>query len=82
MSIEFPTEAATCAHTAPAFGCQGCIDRDREAAIIDFWTNTPRPRCERHGAMMVATGDRRGMVITYECGEDEDCESFEEVPVR
>jgi hypothetical protein len=82
MNIEFVKEAEICGHAGPAFGCQGCIDKDREAAIRSFYYESLRPNCPDHGPMMVASGDRVAMKITYECGDDEDCGHSEEVPVR
>lgn len=81
MTIEFPAKTATCGHASPVFGCKGCIDSDRESAIKEFFSTADRPDCPRHGEMMLATGNRLTMMITYECCHGV-CSYTVQVPVR
>ncbi|MDD5302966.1 MAG: hypothetical protein PHS14_07620 [Elusimicrobia bacterium] len=81
MTIEFKKAAEACGHAAPVFGCRGCIDRDREAAISAFALATRPPVCPDHGPMMLGEADRVAMTIAYECSEDE-CGAQELVEVK
>lgn len=82
MSLDF-LKGQTCAHTTPTFGCQGCIDQDREKAIRAFYfTKCRRPDCpDGHGPMMIAEGNRLTMTIDFACARG-DCPEGEEVAVQ
>ena len=57
----------TCAHTAPVFGCRGCVNRDK-LGILEAAKREPGPLCPECGHRMEAyEADPVTMTIDYAC---------------
>lgn len=76
--LTFAKGPEPCAHTAPTFGCDGCIMKDRTAALAKLYADTAARVCTTHGVAMEADADRVTMAITYYCPA-EDCDEGDEV---
>ena len=66
--LGLPKKAETCAHTAPTFGCRGCINRDRLAILQLACDMLPKPPCPECGGPTTYYDDSfEAMTITYVC---------------
>lgn len=65
----------TCTHQKPAFGCNGCINKDKRAILEKAVGMTEAPKCTECGGMTIFVGKEVSVMELYfdctACGNEE-----------